>query len=503
MPYLPFLLAFAVHVDSGFQAPDLPSPPIIENTSRMDPEVVATLDRAFQGVLKANLEHASATPEDLSARGQAWSQLGLAYEANTMWSLALGCYAQAISLMPEKPEWVYRLGVCQHAGGDLIAAFESFRAVAPRLKNTAVVQARLGDTALSMGFIDQAEAAWQQAIASEAGLGGAVKFPENRVGLAQVMIEKESWQEAAGLLREALTINPAYTHAHYLLGLVLAELGDDQQSAFELKRGLNAFPIFPPDPHQPLLTKWAAGFGKRMGAIENRLAGGDPQGALAALEVIRAERGPDMQVLNIMSRAYQQLGDLEQALKLLDESALVDPKAYATQIDMAVVLLNMSSNPANAARRVDLIARARTAADAAIQMAPHIGRTWYYRGLVEQVSIDPNDPEGAQAKGKITMANMQRAHMLGCTEPQLYEFLAQLYASQGKHREMEKFAMAHTAHSPENPMAWVFLARVRYTMGKWDGARQAAQHATTVSGNDPEIAAFQQQLENTLKQAGH
>jgi tetratricopeptide (TPR) repeat protein len=496
------MLALAVHQDPATRPPELPTPPIIEDISRMDPEVVATIDRALQGVLKANLEHPDTSPEDHTARGQAWSQMGLAYEANTIWSLALPCYEQAIELLPQKPEWIYRLGVCQHAAGDLVRALDSFRAVAPRLLNTAVVQARLGETALSMGETKEAESAWRQAIASEAELGGHI-FPENRVGLAQVMIEKESWEEAATLLREALTINPAYTHAHYLLGLVLAELGDEEGSSFELKRGLNAFPLFPPDPHRPLLAKWVAGFGKRMGSIENMLASGDTNGALAALNVIRTERGPNMQVLNMMSRAHQQLGDHEQALKLLEESALIDPKAYITQTDMAVVLLNMSSNPANAARRTELITRARTTADKAIQLAPHIGRTWYYRGLVEQVSIDPNDPEAAKQSGQIALANMQRAHMLGCTEPQLFELLAQIYASQGKHREMEKFALAHTAHSPENSMAWVFLARARYTMENWDGARQAAKHASTVSSNAPNVVAFQEQLEAALKQAGH
>ncbi|HIG85941.1 MAG TPA: tetratricopeptide repeat protein [Planctomycetes bacterium] len=503
MTHLALMLALAIHQDPAIRPPELPTPPIIEDISRMDPEVVATLNRALQDVLKANLEHPDESADDRTARGQAWSQMGLAYEANTIWSLALPCYKQAIELLPQKPEWVYRLGACQHAAGDLVRALDSFRAVAPRLLNTAVVQARLGETALSMGKTKEAESAWRQAIASEAELGGDIRFPENRVGLAQVMIEKESWEEAATLLREALTINPAYTHAHYLLGLVLAELGDEEGSSFELKRGLNAFPVFPPDPHRPLLAKWTAGFGKRMGSIESMLASGDADGALTALTVIRTERGPNMQVLNMLSRAHQQLGDHEQALKLLEESTLIDPKAYITQTDMAVVLLNMSSNPANAARRMELITRARTTADKAIQLAPHIGRTWYYRGLVEQVSIDPNDPEAAKQSGQIALANMQRAHMLGCTEPQLFELLAQIYANQGKHREMEKFALAHTAHSPENPMAWVFLARARYTMNNWDGARQAAKHASSVSGNAPNVVTFQEQLEAALKQAGH
>lgn len=503
MHNLALILALAVLQDPAPQSKELPAPPQIKDTSRMDPEVVATIARAQDGVLKANAIHGGGTKQDLAALGHAWSQLGLAFEANTMWIMALPCYRQTITLMPDKPEWVYRLGVCQHATGEVLAALESYGEAAQRLKNTAVVQARLGDVALSMGLVDQAEAAWRQAIASEALLGENFRFPENRVGLAQVMMERERYGQAKELLEEALTINPAYTHAHYLLGLTLAELGDADGSAFELQRGLNAFPIFPPDPHQPLLSKWAAGFGKRMGGIENMIASGKMKEALAALEVIRAEQGPNMQVLNMMSRAHQRMGAHEIAVGLLEESAQVDPKAYVTQMDMAVALLNMSSNPIHAAQRAGLLGRAKAAADKAIQLAPHIGRTWYYRGLVEQASIDPANQEAAQQAGKVAMANLQRAHMLGCTEPQLFEILAQLYANQGKHREMEKFALAHTAHSPENPMAWIFLARACYTTQKWDAARVAAKRATEVSVNDPEVIGFQKQLEAALKQAGH
>ena len=211
----------------------------------MDAEVVATIGRAIEALESAN---ANTSDEAMALRGQAWSQLGIAYEANTMWSLAEPCYAQAFALLPEKPEWLYRQGVCLHAAGELERALATFRTASERLTNTAVVQARHGDTALVMGLVDEAGAAWERAIASEAELGGDIRFAESRVGLAQVRIEQERWDDALGLLQEALELNPGYTHARYMLGTVLAELGQDTEAEFQLQLGLERLPRLPAGP---------------------------------------------------------------------------------------------------------------------------------------------------------------------------------------------------------------------------------------------------------------
>ena len=490
---LPLLLGLAASPQ------DEPTPPIrLEDPSRMDAEVVATIGRAIEALESAN---ADASEEAVTLRGQAWSQLGIAYEANTMWSLAEPCYAQAFALLPEKPEWLYRQGVCLHAAGELDRALATFRTASERLTNTAVVQARHGDTALVMGLVDEAGAAWERAIASEAELGGDIRFAESRVGLAQVRIEQERWDDALGLLQEALELNPGYTHARYMLGTVLAELGQDTEAEFQLQLGLNAFPVFPPDPHAPLLAQWKAGYGQRMMNIENQLAAGDVTGALQALEGVKAERPGDFMVLNLIARAHQQAGAFDQALAVLDASVELAPDEYMTRVDRAVVLLNLQNNPANAARRGELLGEARAATEKAVQLAPHIGRAWYYRGLVEYVGMDPSDPQAAQQTVQSAMAAMQRAHLLGCREPQMLEMLAQLYAQQGNTREMVKFAAAHTRRSPENPLAWVFLARAQFTVQDYDAARVAADRAVKVSGNDPQLAGFRQQLDQAIQQA--
>lgn len=486
-------------VGLGPAGADDPRPPIrLEDASRMDAEVVATIERAAAAVEAAN---GDASEGALALRGQAWSQLGIAYEANTMWSLAEPCYAQAFALLPDKPEWLYRQGVCLHATGELDRALEVFRSASEKLTNTAVVQARYGDTALTLGLVDEAGKAWERAIASEAQLGGEIRFAESRVGLAQVRVEQERWDEAQILLREALELNPGYAHARYLLGTVLAELGNETEAEFQLQLGLNAFPVFPPDPHGPLLAEWKAGYGQRMMNVENQLAAGDSAGALQALEAVRAERPDDFMVLNLIARAHQQTGAFDQALAVLQQSIELAPDEYMTRVDLAVVLLNLQNNPANAAQRGDLLNQARAAAEKAVQLAPHIGRAWYYRGLVEYVGMDSSDPQAAQQTVQSAMAAMQRAHLLGCREPQMLELLAQLYAQQGNTREMVKFAEAHTRRSPENPMAWVFLARAQFTVKDYDAARVAADRALTVSGNDPQLAGFRQQLDQAIQQA--
>lgn len=478
---------------------DEPRPPIrIEDPSRMDAEVVATVQRAVEAVEAANAQEGDGA---VAERGRAWSTLGIAYEANTMWSLALPCYAEATRLLPDKPEWLYRRGVCELSMGDLEQALATFREVSPKLSNTAIVQARHGEAAWTMGLLDEAKDAWQRAIDSEQSLSGDLKFPESRVGLAQVLIEFENWDPAEILLREALSMNPGYPHAHYLLGIVLAEKGDDVGAEFELQLGLNAYPMLPPDPHAPLLAQWKAGYGQRMMNIENQLAAGDAPGALTALAEIQAERPEDFMVLNLMSRAHQAMGDFAGALARLEESLAISPDEYMTQVDLAVVLLNMASQPNNAAQKPELVARARTAAEKGVALAPHIGRTWYYRGLVEYVGMDPNDPQAAQQAVKATMTALQRAHLLGCREPQLLELLAQLYAQQGNTGEMVKFAQAHTKHSPENPLAWIFLARAQFTVNEYEAARVALDRAVATSGRDPQVVSFQQQMEAAIQQA--
>lgn len=471
-------------------------PAVLSNTDRMDPEVVALLGERVAAVRAANEAWTSASGDDArTAAGAAHAELGLAYEANTMWTPALASYTSAVALLPESPEWRYRLGVCQHKLGELSAALETFRAVAQELSGTAVVQARLGATALLLGNIEEAEKAWQAAIASEAKLGGEVRFAESRVGLAQVRYDQEDLESAEALLREALELNPGYGHAHHLLGLVLAEQGREDEAEFELTLGKNSWPAFPPDPHGPRLSAYSAGYGRRMMVVENMMQAGQIPQALEALKGLAAERPEDHFILNLTARGLTMQGRMDEAYEALAASERVNPGAQDTKVELAVNLINRAGQIQDPEARTAMMGEASTKIVEAIQIAPLRGRPWYFRGLIEMSRIpqvDPQaDPQGAQAAQQAMQAAtgyLQRAHQLGCQEPQLYERLAQVYAQMGRTGEMRKFARESAQRSPQNPGSWMFLARAELTVNDFDAALEALARAEKVVATNPQLA---------------
>ncbi|HRV82917.1 MAG TPA: tetratricopeptide repeat protein, partial [Planctomycetota bacterium] len=315
--------------DEPVQWPALPD---IGPTDRMDPEVVQLIG---QHVAAVEAAEASA---DAEAVGKAFAELGLVYEANTMWTPARDCYQLAYDWIPgegsQRDQWLYRVGVCDHALGDAVAAKEVLAAVAPKLSGTAIVQARLATVCFDLGLLDEAAAAWQAAIDAEriawekadpaARADAPIPIPASRVGLAQVRLEQDDLAGAEELLQQALALQPQYPHAHYLLGQIYAEQGKEDEARFELSRGLNAYPVLPPDPHAGRLAALRAGYGNRMRNIELALQSGQVPQAIADLEAIAAERPEDHLVLNLLGRAYMMSGNLPKALDIGQVQALLD-----------------------------------------------------------------------------------------------------------------------------------------------------------------------------------
>ncbi len=487
------------------------APVLLTATDRMDPEVLALIGERVAAVEAANEALAAAEGEAVAAAvstaGQAHAELGLAYEANTMWTPALATYGHAIALLPESPEWIFRKGVCQVSLGEPQAALESFRVVAEKLSGTAVVQARLGATALLLGNVDEAEKAWLAAIASEAKLEGELKFAESRVGLAQVRYDQDDLESAEALLREALGLNPGYGHAHHLLGLVLAEQGRDDEAEFELAVGKNSWPAFPPDPHGPRLSAYSAGYGRRMMGVENMMQMGQIPQALEALQGLAAERPNDHFVLNLTARGLTMMGRMDEAYQALATSEQVNPGAQDTKVELAVNLVNRAGQTQDPEARANMMAEASVKIVEAINIAPLRGRPWYFRGLIEMQRIpqvDPQaDPQGAQAAQQAMQAAtgyLQRAHKLGCQEPQLYERLAQVYFQMGRTGEMLKFAQESAERSPQNPNSWVFLARAALTVQDFDGALVALKRAETLAASNPQLAQQVAQFGAAMRQ---
>ena len=508
----PVLAAPAPSVQAGEIA--WPSLPDIGDTTRMDQEVVVLVQARLEAVREAM---ASGSPTDSTAQGKvglAYAELGLAFEANTMWTPAVASYQQAFNLIPGEDNlrdpWLYRAGTCLHALGDPEAALKALQTVAPRLSGTAIVQARLASAAYDMGLMQVSADAWQAAIDAEQRAWDKadpsqratepIALPASRVGLAKILFEMDDLERSKALLQEALQMQPHYPHAHYLLGQIFAEEGRDEEALFELSRGQNAFPMLPPDPHAPRLSGYRAGYGNRMRFIEIDMQEGRIDKAIASLDAMLEKRPTDHLVLNLAARAQLMKGDLGKSLTFLQRSEVANPTNHQTQLELAILYLNLAGREQKAEIRDVHLASAKEKADNALRIAPHLGNPYYYRGLIEAQGATQGNPQAGDIMQR-AMSYYQAAHAFGCKEPALYEQMAILYAQMGRTREMVTFATQGTLRSPENPNAWMLMARAYLTVGKGPEAILAADHAVVVSRNNPQVKDFANQVRQAV-QAG-
>ncbi len=438
-------------------------PPTIADTSAMDPGLVRLLEELLAEV--------AADPTSAAAR----AELGLAYEGNTIWSLAEQCYDQSLQLDSDGTQWLFRRGICRFASGDLEPAIADLRATAAVFKNTPVVQARLGDALRLAGELEDAELAWRRAIEAEERQQTVVRYAQSRVGLAQTLLDLERPEEAVSLCRKALELAPGYRHAHYTLGLALLELGQVEEGEAELIAGENAYPEFPPGPHTARLTAYGRGFGRRMMVIEMIVQSGDLEEANRRLAEIMESRKDEYLVLNLAARVAQRSGDIERARELLARSLEVSPGEPSTLTQLCLLDLqgadaikfqlgNMQQQ-ANQGVAVDpavvtqlqeqgreLCASALASASAAATAAPTVGSLHYWVGVSHQTSASFATDQNAMGQSLQTaLSSFQMALRLGCTEPEFNIQLANLYAQMGRPRELLRYALRHLDTVPRDP----------------------------------------------------
>ncbi len=431
----------------------------LENTANMDPEVVALVEKQVELVRQS--------PADPQVRGN----LGLVYEANTMWVEAQATYTQAAALCDEKqPEagWLYRRAIMQRMNGDLAGGLETMRGVASVFTRTPSIQARLGEMAFESGLFEEAASAYQR------GADVDPRVPHGSLGLARVRLAQDRPQEAVDLILPLLEKNPNYVAGRFTLGQAYRALGRTEEAAAELAVGVDSRAGYPLDPHTTQLREYAAGFGRRMGLVENLILAGELTEALNRLEKLREEHPDKYHVVNLMARVYMVSGGMQEAYQLLQESVALDPGAHATRTELCAAALNTG--------RVD---EALVQANAAIEIAPQLGSSYYFRGLVH---MQANRLQEA-------LADFELAEKKGATNPELFFHSARIYASIGQMEGALRYAALAAQKAPRNYTMHLLLAQIHATAGNLIGARKAFGRAQALNPTDPDVLQLARALD--------
>jgi tetratricopeptide (TPR) repeat protein len=169
----------------------LPEPPVLA-LEGIDPEVATALAEG-----RAAVQKSPRSPE-------AWSILAMLLDAHHYFDEAIVCYSATETLDPTNPYWPHLQGALLAKGPNPEKALGCFERAARLAPSESMPTLQLADLLLALGRVEDADKAFQGVLAKDAN---SMYAAYARLGLAQVAITRQKYQEALACL-EALVQDP-------------------------------------------------------------------------------------------------------------------------------------------------------------------------------------------------------------------------------------------------------------------------------------------------------
>ena len=373
-----------------------PPPPLV-NTTGYDPAIAAAIGEAREAVLKS--------PRSAEARGR----MGMVLLAHEIRAEARDCFAQASSLSPREPRWVYLLGVAQTVDNPMAAATNLDRAVrlfpatefAPRL--------RLADTLINLGRLDEAEAHYRRVWERDPN------SPLAGLGLGKVASAQDRAEQAWDFLMVAKDNPSTRKAAHRLMLNVSQKLGRTNEAA-QLERTLSQLPndTSAPDTFLAEVDQLQTGEKAWIDLADEWIKTGRVPEAARLLEKTAKTYPKSDRALFFLGRALLRLGDIAGAETVLSRSVQLAPGSVEAQMQLGVVRLSRGRAQ-----------QAQPCFRAAIQAKPNLGEAWFNLGLTL----------GGEANRTESMAAFREAIRLKPDLMEAYLGLAVVLRSSGQNAE--------------------------------------------------------------------
>lgn len=438
--------------------PAAPALPSVESLGAVAPEVADAAREA--------LDRLAQDPRD----AERWGRFGMLCEANGIIGAARNAYAAATSIQGSDAKWWYRLAYVQVRGGHPDDAIRNVRRAIELSPDYAPAHRRLGLWLLDRGDTDGAERAFARA--------GEIEPNEvsSAVGMARVHLQRLQDQQAVDVLERALAKTPGDRYSMQLLGTAYRRLGRVDEAEYALTVGMMGEPAWP-DPWTDEMLQYRRGFAVRLKDATQYFMAGQLAQAIALLQQLRQERPDDIALLNHLGEVYVAGGRAGEGVAILEQVVARDPQRFEAYVNLASGYLNQND-----------LARASAAADRAIALNPALGRAHETKGLIlwrrgdERAALDSlraalrSDPRDVRALVWTGMLEMNLARPADA---------------------LESFGRA-TRLDPTRVEAWVGIANATMTMGAWDRAAAALQHATQLA---PDAAAVKQAADRLRSRA--
>ena len=413
--------------------------------------------RAFLTDLRAA---AARRPEDGERRGR----LAMGYEANGFAAAALAAYAAAQALSPADARWPHHRAMLLAHRGELEAALAALEQSIERHPQHAPAQLWRGAWRLTLGHLEEAEAAFEQAAALGAGAPAVV-------GRARVALRRGRPEHAAALLRPLGQIL-RHSDVAGLLAAAARRLGRAEEARAALA-DVSLGPLAWTDAWAEEKRSFEASLAAQLAAARRTLAGGDADGALAQLAPLR-ERHPRHQgLLAVLAEAHRRAGQREPARAVLVDAIAAHPDHTPFRLNMAELLIEEGDRAA-----------AMPHLRRALAVNPRIPWAHAQRGLGLVAADD--------LAGALTAFASAARHDPNSPEPRYYA--GRVEAHRGRWPEAIAHFRAAVRAEPTFALGHIDLARALAETGRADAAEAALAAAQAIGTHPAETAAARAQV---------
>ena len=450
-PWWILIVAFIV-AGAWFAWPYLQSAPEISRP--LNPE---SLDPAVAELVESMVASIEEEPKDASLR----AELGMAYEANTLWKEAQQSYANALALDSDNMAWRLHHAVAAREAGDAEQSRALIKQLANEYPNAAPVYHRLAEALEEEGAIMEAEQAYRRLIKL------APTLPQGYVGLGDILLQNGNSAEAIQMAEKALEYQPRNRRAHFVLGQAYQQEGRMEEAENALAVGLNASVEYVSDPLTRKITEYIVNATGRISIAQSFLDSGNPQQAASVLEETFTHHPSNIMLLNTLAVAYMRTQRLDQSQRLLQRAQSLDDDQFYTYLNLY-----------NWALRAGDPGQALAYADSSVRRAPERDDTHLAKAqaLTELGRLD----EAAQSAADALERGAQNAANYGLSGEIAYR--------RKRYSEAESFFTEATTMNPRMILAWVGLARTYREMGQMIKAKEMQVKARTTNPNHPAVA---------------
>lgn len=468
--------------DGSAPVPQIAVPQI--DLSRFE-SVAAEQIRAAQDNLRAATE---------AARPLAWAELGTLLHSFEMNDVALICYEQAESAMPDDYRWPYLAGCIHLAESRPLEARHSLdRAVRtmPVSKNVSLQRAaalsRLGNLALDDHELEQAAAFFRQAAEADPGSDWA------QMGLARIALLQNKPHEARELLEPVRLRHPDAANVLYLLGNISRQLGEDEVAAERFRESAAAGgALAVSDPLLTAVQSLADGSRRHLDRGNTLFRGGRFEAAREAFAQAVAIDPRNPRALCNLGSALERLGNDVAARNAYEAAIEADPTFLTAHFNLGVLEARLGHDHKAVAHYNTVLTASPAHRDARFNRGNSLARVGAYVEAADEFAlVVEQDPGNILAR--LAEARM---HILAGDEATAAARLREAVQVAPDHfvarHELARLLVAAADESVRDPESGLTLARDIFAARSWVAHAETVAMGLAATGRFEEAIQMQQ-----------